>query len=261
MTSADRLPSRTRSTLGAVPALARLPRALLDDLAAIARVASYGAGQTVSRGGDAAREEPVGCVCSGTLRLQRTFADGRQHITAILTRGDLFHRQHGMLAGYSLEAATDASVLLFRHDRFEALLNGSQELREILHGSLLAELDRARDLLTILSSHGRRGRVAAFLLMLCARHAGLDEIVRRRTDRIEVRLPVGRVDMANLLGMRSETISRALHRLARSGSIRLLRPDLIEIRDLDQLAGEAGDGDLLARARLRDPAPPPQRRV
>ena len=43
-------------------------------------------------------------------------------------------------------------------------------------------------------------------------------------------------------------VSRAFHALADGGSIRIIRPDLIEIRDIEALGAEAGEEDLVSQS-------------
>lgn len=78
---------------------------------------------------------------------------------------------------------------------------------------------------------GRRSageRIAAFLLEMAARAPG--------TGRGAVELPMTRGDIADHLGLTTETVSRTMAQLCRAGTIVAAKSG-IEIRDRDALRG------------------------
>lgn len=87
-------------------------------------------------------------------------------------------------------------------------------------------------------------RLAGFLLILSTRFAGIDDVSQTGAAGREVKIPIGRSDLAQLLGARTESISRALHALASEGCIEVLGPDRVRIRDATALARTAGDEEL-----------------
>lgn len=219
-------------------------------LEAICRRRRFEAGQTVCHVGDHAGF--IGCVKSGYLRMQKTLADGRQHIVGLMVEGDMFGRVFNGPLHFAIEAATDAEVCAFQRAPFEALLLERPDLERIVLLNVLNELDRARDWMMVLSNQKVSGKVAGFLLVLCSRFASIDHLLRPGEDGIDVRIPIGRPDLAHLLGTRPESISRALHALDEAGHIQILQPDLIRIRDVEALAEEAGDEDLAEGINLRE---------
>lgn len=218
-----------------------LPNETRDALEDICRVRSYSAGQTLI---DADEDAPyIGCVVQGFLRMQKTLHDGRQQIVGLLVEGDIFGLMLNGPMSVAIEAATDAEICTFHRPAFEALLQRSTHLEQTIMLSVLNELDRARDWMMILGSTRVRGRVAGFLLVLCTRFAKVDHLVTLRDDTLSLKIPIGRTDLAHLLGARVESISRAFHALADKGCIAIKKPDLIEVIDLNALAMEAGEED------------------
>jgi CRP/FNR family transcriptional regulator len=66
---------------------------------------------------------------------------------------------------------------------------------------------------------------------------------------LTIQNPISRADLANLLGARPESISRAFHALADDGILKIIRPDLVAVSSIEDLAEEAGEpemGDKLA---------------
>ncbi|MCA1297321.1 Crp/Fnr family transcriptional regulator [Stappia indica] len=233
--------------LAQVPWLANVPAETLQELAAICRRKSFRAGETVAREGEA--PDRICCVVKGILRMQKTLGDGRQHIVGLLFEGDIFGSMDGGSLAVSIEAASDAEVCAFQREPFKTLVLRSPALGQGVLVNLRSELERARDWMAILAIPKVRGRLAGFLLALCSRFGGVSAVKSFGHGTFEVKIPISRADQANLLGARPESISRAYHALADDGKIAILRPDLIEIRNIEALAAEADEGEMDARDR------------
>lgn len=218
-------------------------------LAAMCRPRRLCAGQTAIHEGETS--DYVGCVLSGILRLQKTLADGRQHIVGLLFEGDMFGRVFDGASDFSVEAATDAEFCAFPRRRFEELLSQAPDLDRALLLNILTELDRARDWMVLLSNRKISSRLAGFLVLLCSRLAPIDRLVELRPDGLEIRVPISRTDLAHLLGTRTESISRAFHWLEDEGDIEILGPDRVLVRDVSALASRTGDDETDALARIK----------
>ena len=219
-----------------------LSDAVQEDLRAICRPRSYKAGQTIAEIGT--HLDTIGIVRDGILKMEKSLADGRQHVVGLLIEGDLFGRVFNGATHFSVEAATDAEIFSFDKARFEAILLRSPELDRLLFLNLMSELDRARDWMIILAHPKIRGRMAGFLLLLCTRFQNVDHLITVRERAVRIRIPLCRPDVAHLLGTRVESISRALHALADDGLIRILQPDLVEVEQIAALTEEAGEPDM-----------------
>jgi CRP/FNR family nitrogen fixation transcriptional regulator len=132
------------------------------------------------------------------------------------------------------EAARDAVVVAYPRVRAEALVDADPRLarafREVACGRLL----RAQACLLRLGRTSALGRVASFLLEMAER-------CRRGADGA-VEVPVTRDDIADYLGLTSETVSRALTELRRRGAIALPSRQSVRLADQAALASakEAG---------------------
>lgn len=230
---------RNTCSVAEIGQFASLPEDILNGLQSICRYRSFRQDQVISEAGE--HIGFVGVVEKGILRMQKTDVEGRQHIVGLLVEGDMFGRVFNRPMQFSLEAATDASVMAFSRPAFETLLSESRELDRVVMLNILNELDRARDWMLILSNAKVKTRLAGFLMMLCTRFADVDHILRTSGGKLVVSVPVSRADLASLLGTRPESISRAFHAMNDDGCIVLKQPDLIEIADLEALADEAGE--------------------
>lgn len=236
-------------SLGDLRPFAGLEAATLRDLSAICRLRRYEAGKTVTHDGEPS--EYIGCVRSGFLRMQKTLSDGRQQIVGLLVEGDMFGQVFSGPQHYAIEAATDSEVWAFQRAPFEALLLRAPDLERVVLLNVLNELDRARDWMVIVSGQRVTGKLAGFLLTMCSTFAEVDHILRDDGDGPEVTIPICRTDLANLLGTRPESLSRAFHTLHDAGEICLLKPDVVRIRDIEALARRAGDEELMSNTTLR----------
>ncbi|EPX83691.1 Crp/Fnr family transcriptional regulator [Salipiger mucosus] len=259
MTTRDSASGGCPCRLSQLHQLSELDPATLAELESLCRLRRFDHGQTVVYDGDT--PDVVACVRSGVLRMQKTLSDGRQHIVGLLVEGDMFGRVFNGPMHFSIEAASAAEVCTFPRDAFEAMMFRAPDLERVVLLNLLTELDRARDWMILLTSHKISGRVAGFLLVLCARFAGIDHLVQLAQTGLDVKIPISRADLAHLLGTRPESLSRAFHALADAGSIEVLKPDLIRILDIEALTEAAGDDDLATHPNLRELVQVLQRRT
>lgn len=222
-----------------VPQLAELPENTRAELSQICQIRKLPAGHVVADAGDEA--VTIGFVSDGILRMQKTLPDGRQHLVGLLVSGDMFGRVFDGRMQFAIEAATDATLLTLRRAPFEALLARSPELDRMVLTQFLTEIDCSRDWMIILSTPRVRGRLAGFLLILCTRFRSAGNLLGSMNGALTIQIPISRADLANFLGARPESVSRAFHALADDGILSILRPDLVAVTSIEALAEEAGD--------------------
>lgn len=236
--------------LSGLPHFSDLPADVRQDLQRICHRKRLSKGQILIDAGE--HLAFIGCVSSGILRMQKTLPDGRQHVVGLLVSGDLFGRVFDGPTPYAIECAVEAEVTVFPKPAFEALVLKYPDLDRLVMISLLNELDRARDWMIVLANPKVRGRLAGFLLIMGSRFGTAEQVRDGGSSVTRIHIPISRPDLSHLLGARVESISRALHALANDGIIEVLRPDLIQVRDLDVLADEAGEPDLADQALFKD---------
>ncbi|MBL8894528.1 MAG: Crp/Fnr family transcriptional regulator [Rhizobiales bacterium] len=176
-------------------------------------------------------------IISGTIKLTKTTADGRQQIVGLLFPPDFLGRAFRRSNPYFAEAASDLEICVFPKDAFERLAGDYPELEHRLFERALDELDAAREWMLLLGRKTAEEKVADFLYLL-ARRSRMTHCADHATASFE--LPLSRADIADYLGLTIETVSRQLTRLKTSGIIRLLNNRLIEVPDLDALSATAG---------------------
>ena len=177
------------------------------------------------------QDEPAGSVynvTSGALRLYRILPDGRRQVTGFAFPGDFLGLS--LLDRFSVSADALGPVMACRFERlaFIDLLRGQPGLMMHLHEITGQELSRAKDMMMLLGRRTADEKIATFLMGLQERY------VRIGRSSITLELPMGRLDIADHLGLTIETVSRTLSRLDRDGCI-LIVPGGVRIIDQARL--------------------------
>jgi CRP/FNR family transcriptional regulator len=191
------------------------------------------AGQAVYRSGqpfDALYLVNVGCL--KTCELSN---DGREQVTSFRMCGDLLGIESIGLARYACDviALETSEVWELAYPAVLNACNRVAELQARLSAALAHEIRRNRSWMLALGTLDAEARVAAFLLDMADRHG---ELGLRRDHFI---LRMCRLDMANYLTLKHETVSRILSHLHDLGIICVRRRDLriLDRGSLETIAG------------------------
>ncbi len=208
----------------------------IDELRAHVQVTrrKVAAGQPVFRAGQPFHA--LFLVGFGCLKTSELADDGREQVTGFRMRGDLLGVESIGLARYACDvvALEDSEVWELPYPPMLTACLRVPALQARLTESLAAEIRRDRQWMLTLGTLGAESRVAAFLLDLADRHARIGLDPRRFV------LRMCRIDMANYLALKHETVSRVLSRLAEDGLIDVRRRD-VTIHDAAALARVASD--------------------
>lgn len=236
--------------------LGALPAALRSELNALWQRQTVATGTVLLA--DGRSSDTVGYVVSGILGMTKELPDGRKHIIGLLVPTDMFGRPYDTAVGYSVEALTEAEVVTCPSGAFEALLSKAPEAEHLFLVNVLDELDAAREWVLILSRPKVVQRVASFLLILARRKQREEEEDEEAEPEAGVNLQVAvrRAELAQYLGARPESLSRAFHELERDGVIRINGPydfDLLDIEALIEIAGHDLAAEEEPALRAREP--------
>lgn len=225
-TSCDRCTVRDRAICADLSAQDR------DALNLIGRRVSVQAGQTVMWEGDDSMV--VANVIDGTLKLSTSTGDGREQIVGVVYAADFIGRPFGALTPHSVTALTDARLCLFPRRSFDGFALAHGELQHRLLQRTLDDLDRTRAWMLLLGRKNARQKVATFLVdmdrRLPADGAGA------------IDLPLSRQQIADILGLTIETVSRQMSDLKRLNLIALIGRRGVRLFDLPALRALA-EGD------------------
>ena len=208
-------------------------RATLQDLFAAQPIEILPARRAAFWQSDAA--EHIIQVVTGALRLCRILSDGRRAIAGLVFPDDIlglsFRDQYPVTA----EAVSEVLLRRLSRRQLEAAAQGSAHLRSQLFDRVCEDARSAQNRMLLLHMTAEQ-RVASFLLLMaCRSKEGLK-------PGMEIDLPMSRGDIADYLGLKIETVSRALTKLRARGLIAVPNSHQILLlipSALMEIAGEA----------------------
>lgn len=215
-----------------------LPKEQLSQLNRIAYKRRYNAGQFIIGAGQ--QEEWFATIFSGVVKLTKSIADGRRQIVGLLFASDFVGRPFGSGSPYSAEATTPVELVCVDRQYFEDLMLNTVELKQLLLERTLNEVDAARDWMLLLGQKTAQEKVATLLLLLAQRMHHADITLTERPKTVRYAMPLSRMEMAEYLCLRIETVSRELRRLKSTGVIDVDKGRNIALRDIGKLGRLAG---------------------
>lgn len=170
-------------------------------------------GDSLFRSGD--RFESLYAVRVGFLKSTVVSADGREQVTGFHMAGELVG-----LDGISNETHTcdtlaleDTDVCVIPYERLEEVALSVPTLRSHFHKVMSREIVREHGVMLLLGTMHAEERMSAFLLNLSQRFEA------RGYSRSHFVLRMTRAEIGSYLGLKLETVSRALSRFAQDGLI------------------------------------------
>jgi CRP/FNR family nitrogen fixation transcriptional regulator len=171
-------------------------------------------------------------VLTGCTRSVRVMGDGRRQIGDFHWAGDLLGLNDVETHFADAEAVGDIVLRRYSRTLVEAEARRNTTLTQWLRANAQSDLRRARRQSTLLGRKTAVERIATFLLDLDRRAGGLaDEILE---------LPMDRTDIADHLGLSTETVCRNLARMHRGGTVAIERLG-VTLRDRPALRGMASE--------------------
>ncbi|MBV7257423.1 Crp/Fnr family transcriptional regulator [Pacificimonas sp. WHA3] len=207
----------------------------LSGLRQIRRHQFIPAGQTLVWEGDDAFV--VASVTAGVLKLTKSLGDGKEQIVGLAFPADFVGRPFHDKTMSTVTALTDTEVCVFRREDFDNFAREHPELEHKLLERTLAELERAREWMTRLGRKTASEKVSSFVLDISERLSAETCHGSTVLDRFE--LPFGRQQVADILGLTIETVSRQMTSLKRQGLIGLSGRRTIQILNREGLAKAA----------------------
>lgn len=180
----------------------------------------------------------VANVVEGVMKLSAQTADGKEQILGLVYSSDFLGRPFGQTTPYGAEALTKTQVCVFPRAEFDRFAREHPRLEHKLLERTLAELDRTRRWMLLLGRMNAEQKLASFLLETADRLAPdacgpFGEGAPRMLT-----LPLSRQQIADVLGLTIETVSRQFTRMKNEGlvevlgrrEIAILRRDALEAR-------------------------------
>lgn len=211
-----------------------LSDAEIDVLNAIGRRRNLEAGENLLWEGDEALL--VANVISGMLKLSTHTADGKEQILGLAYPSDFLGRPFGETTPHGAQALIPSQVCVFARADFDRYASEHPRLEHKLLERTLQELDRTRRWMLLLGRMNAEQKVASFLLEMSAQL-----LPDFGDDSMGIELPLTRQQVADILGLTIETVSRQLSAFRKQGLIDLpsrREVVLVERTALEDIAGQ-----------------------
>ncbi len=178
-------------------------------------------------------EEPgIYIILEGLVKLIKETTDGKTVIVRLATKGDVFGwlvlGENRPSSTYTAQTLTNSKVLHISNTDFLRLLTEYPALAVRITCEATKMVLEAYDRLKSLAAEKVEGRIASILLEL-ARKIGKEE-----GDKIVIKAPITRQDLAEMTGTTVETAIRIMSKWKKEGFINTER-NKIEILDMDFL--------------------------
>ncbi len=206
----------------------------LRRLADIVQSARFEPGHTIFAEGDAA--DALYSVTAGTVKLYKLLPDGRRQITGFLVTGDFLGLALNGSYTCTAETVTGCSLCRYPRRKIEALLEEYPKMQRRLFSLVSNELAAAQDQMLLLGRKTAKEKICSFLLLLSQR------LARRGCKENPIYVPMSRADIADYLGLTTETVSRTVTQLKTAGTISLQEGNKILIADMDTIYDMAEGG-------------------
>lgn len=216
---------------------ASLTDAELEPLAGLGVQRRLGRGDTLVREGD----PPMVCanVQSGVMKIAQVTPGGSEAIVGLLYPGDMVGRPFAGITDHDVVALSDVQLCVFPRAAFERALTDHGRMERMLLERTLSELDRARRRLLRMGRASALARVAGFIDDMARRFAPAAGDPGQDARQPGFDLPLSRGEMADLLGLTIETVSRQMTRLKTAGIIGLPGGRAVLVHDPVALADAA----------------------
>lgn len=211
----------------------------LPDVSCLSHSREIARGTTVVWAGD--RNPSCSIVVSGMLKVTASTVDGREQIVGLLYPGDCIGQPYSDAAEHSVTALTAVKLCSFSRRNFEKVLEHHPAVAQRFLRHTLVELNQSRDWMLLLGQRSAQEKVATFIVDI-ARKLTTEAGISCLESGEAFDLPLSRQQIADILGLTIETVSRQMTRLKTTGVIQLLGPRTVRVLRhdlLEQLADAA----------------------
>lgn len=182
----------------------------------------------------------VANVVRGVLKISTQTSDGKEQILGLVYPSDFVGRPFGQITPYGVQALTEAEVCIFQRTDFDRFAREHPRLEHELLERTLKELDRTRRWMLLLGRMTAEQKLASFLLETAERAEPIGCSTASSPEPSSLTLPLSRQQIADVLGLTIETVSRLFSKMKMEGLIDLQSRRQVAILRPAELAVRAG---------------------
>ncbi len=190
-------------------------------------------------------QDRIGVIVSGLVKIVLNDERGEEHLLQLLHAGEIVGDPLSSECAFSWEAATEVDLCWLPPSTLSAATRHNPEAYQRQLDALLWQVHEQQFAQAALRGRNSLQRLANWLLLQLPPETA--------PAPVRMRILLTRRDLASLLEMTVETLCRVLHQAEERGAIRLVTPDLVELRDRPRLRLLARSPDRrLQQTLLRD---------
>lgn len=171
-------------------------------------------GDTIFNAGDT--NDKCATLVSGALKISRYDSDGHEHILSLVHPAGFVGELFAPASHHHVIALSDAKLCVFNRTQYEKAIEDYPALAVALLRRTSEDLLESRNLMELIGHKNAAASVSGLILAF-ARAASTSPC--HDADYFE--LPLSRGDIASLLGIKIETVSRTIRKLDNKGYIKL----------------------------------------
>ena len=165
-------------------------------------------------------------INQGSIKLFVNTLEGKEQIIHILFSGNFlgaFDLLKDSKYRFSAKAIDDCKLCKLNRKHFIRTLKENPDMAVNLIETLTDKLVKTERLVKSLATNNINSRISYLLNYL------IDEYGVKKDDQIDIKIPISREEMANMIGVSRETISRKLKQLEKDKIIKIITPKNITI--------------------------------
>lgn len=206
---------------------------LLKQFSDVAIIHKYKKGQTIYCEGDSAQFFFI--IKSGWVKIFHQTLGGEEAVTDILTTSHIFGENavfENFIYSHSAEAVEDCEILALPLSLLQTAINNNHKIAVNMLGAMSYHRKKQEKEIEHLTIQTAPQRIGCFLLRL---------IPKGKTKNIVINLPYDKTLIASRLGMKPETLSRAIKSLTEKTGIKITgaRVDIASIESLSEFSCSA----------------------
>jgi CRP/FNR family transcriptional regulator len=195
--------------------------------------------------------EEVFNIVSGILMVSRLGRDGRRQVLSFLFPNNFVGLSATDRYFFTVEAVTPSRIVSRPRESLDRRLAADSKADRAFVAMIFRVMENLVDLAYSLGQRTAQERLAVFVLYLRHRYRLSENIADDNDPGLAVvELPMSRIDIADFLGLKKETVSRSLTQLEQKGLIERLGSERVRITDLESLRELAGVLDFASPLRL-----------
>jgi CRP/FNR family transcriptional regulator len=167
-------------------------------------------------------------INEGKIKIYKNTKDGKEQILYVLSEGDFFGELHLIKPskyGFNAKAIVDAKICTLTKDEMKEIMMKNPDISIKLLESIGERLSKVENLAQNLATNDVDSRMAYLLMDLMEKYGDASE------EKVSIKLPLSREDMANYIGVTRETISRKLKKFEDEELIKIVGTKNIIILD------------------------------